>query len=441
MKILARALTIALLAVMVFSLLPNMNAPVSAANIPVLVLDSSTATASILDHILEFDVYKAGGPFTVTYEWKCNLKPISAAVLDVYASVQSIGTLYGTMTEQPDSGIRITGDTDWTKVSYTFQNVGTYPMVGSNIPGNVFRFRIHDAKGQLYVKNLVIRNAAGTVLYNLNEDATVAQLMDQMVANGLTQADMSELGAINFDNCPWMANQFDSGKYTSYIMLDNATVETTTTRTRPTTTKATTTAPTTTKATTTKATTTKATTTKATTAPTTKTTTAPTTRATTAPTTRATTTKATTVPVQSNSCANGVHQYANGSCQICGLTDPNFNYCAINGHEFVNGYCKRCLVADPSVVPPTTPTPTSVPIQHPSSATQSTNSGPIMQGTTTGDNSTVATTRNDRSESKRDNDRNENNGMDPFVLMLLLGVALAMVGGIAFLLIKVLKKN
>lgn len=244
MKRFAKIMAVLLLALLLVSLLPSLDMPASAATIPVLVLDSTTATASILDHILDFNTYKSGGPFTVTYEWKCNLKPISAAITDVYASVQSIGTTYGTTTDQPESGIRISGNTDWTKVSYTFQNVGTYPMVGSNIPGNVFRFRIHDAKGQLYVKNLVIKNAAGTVLYSLNNDSVVAQLVSEMEASGLTQADMSELGRISFDNCPWMANQFDTGKYTSYVLLETATPVTSSSITRPTTTKPTTAPPT-----------------------------------------------------------------------------------------------------------------------------------------------------------------------------------------------------
>ena len=284
MKLLSRILTVLLLVVMVCTLLPNLNTPASAASTPVLVLDSSTASASILDHKLDFDTYSTGGPFTATFEWKCNLSQLSATEPNYYASVQSIGTFYGSMVEQPDPQIYITNKTNWTKVSYTFENVGTYPMVGSNLPGNIFRFRIHDAKGQLYVRNLVIKNAAGTVLYSLNNDSVVSQLIGEMEASGLTQADMSELARINFDNCPWMANQFDSGKYTSYVLLETAEPTTTSSITRPTTVPTTqpTTAPTTTP------------TTAPTTAPTTKPTTAPTTK-TTKPTT-ATTTRPTTVP-------------------------------------------------------------------------------------------------------------------------------------------------
>ena len=350
MKILAKALTLVLLVVMVMGLIPSLNTPVSAATTPVLVLDSSTASASILDHILDYPTFSAGGPFTATFEWKCNLSQLSATQPDYYASVQSIGTLNGTMTEQPDPNIHITGNTNWTKVDYTFQNVGTYPMPSANIPGNVFRFRIHDAKGQLYVRNLEIKNAAGQVVYSLNNDAIVQQLIAQMEVSGLTKMDMSELYMIDFDNCPWMANQFDNGKYTSYVILETAAAPTTSSITRPTATSSTTTV-TTTKTTTT-ATTTKATTT----ATTTKVTTIkPTTVTTTAPTTVQPTT-------QGNVCASG-HKYQNGFCIYCAEPDVNYNPCA-NGHDFVNGYCAYCLTPDPRTTT-TTAAPTTEPATAP----------------------------------------------------------------------------
>ena len=369
MKLISKVLTVLLLAVMVLSLLPNLNAPVSAASTAVLVLDSSNATAPILDHLLDIDTYGKGGPFTVTYEWKCNIKAISAAKPDAYASVQSIGTVYGSMQDQPESGIRISGNTNWTQVSYTFQNVGTYPMVGSNLPGNVFRFRLHDAKGQLYVKNLVIKNAAGNIVYNLNTDPVVNQLVDQMEINGMTQADMSELAAISFEGCPWVANQFETGKYTSYVILESGSVTTSSSITRPTTHP--TTVPTTAPPTTTTPPTTPAPTTSSVTKnPTTK---APTTKAPTTSSSVVTTPEPTTVP------STGVGQPIPSNNPV--VTTPN----------------------------PTT-VPTAAPTAAPTVPAANTNSG-------------------------------SNNGDNSLTLLLLVAIAMALIGCIAFIAIKLLKKD
>ena len=345
MKIFAKALAVVLVLVMALSLVPALEAPASAAATPILVLSSTTAVNPILDHTLTPDLFATGGPFTVTFDWKADgIKDNDATdVGAAHGFVGVTGTIYGTLNNQANTGLSIKGTTNWESKSFQFQNVGTYPMSGTNIAGNILRFGLWKAKGSLLIKNLIIKNAAGTVLYNLNTDSVVSQAVSQTQANGLTECDMSELAAIDYANCPWNAGQFSTGNYTSSIRFEAGSGSDTTsssTVTRPPVTSSTT-------ASTTKQTT--ASTTKQTTASTTKQTTASTTKATTISTTKPTTTRPTTVSTQPGAqdpCAKG-HSYQNGYCKYCGVSDPNYNPCA-NGHTFQEGWCMICLAQDPT---------------------------------------------------------------------------------------------
>jgi len=208
MKIFARVLTVLLLAVMVLSLLPNMEAPVEAAGNPILVINSTTAVNPILDHLLSANTFSSGGPFTVEFEWMCDLAPNDPTKGEYFASVIVEGTVFGSTSQlQTYPGYRINGKTNWQKKTFQFQNVGIYNVSGVNQPGGILRFYILYAKGEFQVRNLTIKNAAGSVVYNLNTDPIVAQAMANMRNSGMTECDMGELAAIDFENCPWVAGQ------------------------------------------------------------------------------------------------------------------------------------------------------------------------------------------------------------------------------------------
>jgi hypothetical protein len=258
MKTIYKLLATLIALTLVLSLVPAMEAPASAASTPVLVLSSTTAVNPILDHVLDFDTYSTGGPFTVSWEWKTEIKSNDPADPTSFkAGVSVTGFIYGTTdVYQWDAGFegynppKITGRTDWTKGSFQFQNVGTYPMTGTSVPGNILRFSLWKARGSVYIRNLTIKNNAGDVLYNLNTDSVVAQAVANMESLGMTEADISELAAIDYANCPWVAGQFSTGKYSSSIQLEsdgNTGPTSSSSITRPTTTKPTTAKPTTVK--------------------------------------------------------------------------------------------------------------------------------------------------------------------------------------------------
>lgn len=249
MKLLSKILVVLIAVVMVVSLIPAMQAPAQAAATPVLVLSATTAVNPILSHHLDYEKYSTGGPFTISFEWKGNLKPNDASdVAGCHGLVNVTGTIYGsTSVEQKNAGFAgynppqlPSGNTEWSKHSFQFQNVGTYPMTGTVKAGNIFRFGLWKARGSMYIKNVLIKNAAGEVMYDLNADPIVAQAVSNTQALGLTECDMTELAAIDYEHCPWVAGQFSSGNYTSTLTFEAGdvppSVSTSSSMTRPSTT-------------------------------------------------------------------------------------------------------------------------------------------------------------------------------------------------------------
>ena len=348
MKIASKMLLIVIIAAMFLSLLPALHTNTQAAATPILVLKSTTAVCPILDHLLDYDTFRSGGPFTLTFEWKAvGIKDNDPDDLgQACATVSVVGTSYGSASDSsfdPNRQDPITGTTNWLPVSMNFENVGVHNVSGTNYPGNILRFSMYKAKGELLIRNIVIKNASGTVLYNLNTDPIVSQAVSNAVDRGLSEFPMSDLADLDYENCPWIAGQFLTGDYSASIRIQPDPLTTTITTTKHvfvdppfgTTTK-TTTVPIT------------VTTTRVTTVPTTKPSTAPTTtRSTTAPSTAAPTTVPTTASTMPphNAC---LHNYIGGICMNCFELDPDYRHPCLNGHDFnETGACKNCSIYDP----------------------------------------------------------------------------------------------
>lgn len=209
-----------IVAVMLIGLLPAIQPSASAASTPVLVLCSTTAVNPVLDHILPYDDFGTGGPHTVSFEWKA-VDIISNDPNDPGAACAGVAVV-GTSPDNAESSIGydtpyITGTSDWISESFTIDNVGTYNEYGVNYPGNILRFYMMKAKGELLIKNVVIKNAAGTVKYDLNTDTVVKQAVSNMQSIGMTECDLSELMVIDSENCPWTAGLFGTGNYAAYL--------------------------------------------------------------------------------------------------------------------------------------------------------------------------------------------------------------------------------
>ncbi len=339
MKHLAKVLAVVMMLTLCIGLLPSVaDVPASAATIPTITLSSTTAVNPILDCALDFETFGSGGPFTVDFEWKAtNIKSNDASDANAYhAFVGVTGTVFGTTTAQSVSVPGIKGTTNWAKVSFQFQNVGFIEVSGTQIPGNILRFGMWKAKGTMHIRNLTIKNAAGTVVYNLNTDPDIVELVSQMTPDCVTERDLSNLAEIN-EFCKWVAGQFSTGTYSAAVVLEETggTSGTTTSSKGPvfgTTSSSTTKKPTTSSSTTKKPTTSSSTTKKPTTP-------------------KPSTQKPVTTPKPTEpQCATG-HSYVDGKCTVCGGLDPYYNPCNDGLHEYENGYCINCSSADPDADP------------------------------------------------------------------------------------------
>ena len=248
-------------------------------------------------------------------------------------------------TVNPEGGIK--GTTDWQSVTVTFGNVGVYGVSGTNYPGNILRFGMWKAKGELQIKDLVIKTGS-TVKYNLNTDTIVAQAITNTQNMGLTECALDELAAIDYEHCPWNAGQFSTGAYSAHLRFEGgADTNTTSSITRPV--QNTTTQP-------------PVTTTK----PPVNTTQPPVN--TTKPPVQNTTTKN---PGVTDPCAKG-HNFVNGSCSRCGLTDPNWIPPVNTTVPPVDGPSEP-IVTNPPILDNNTTVPTQAPtpnVTQPSAPSQ-----------------------------------------------------------------------
>ena len=223
MKQIRRLFLVLLVLLFLCAYLPMMTPSSSAVTAPTMVLQSTTAVNPILDYPLDFDIYSSGGPFTVTFQWKTdNLQPLDSSDPASYGTVLIYGTSYGSIEQQANPNLTIFANTDWTTQSFVFQNVGTYSYSSVTLPGNFLRFALWNAKGELRVRNLIIQNAAGDVVYNLNTDPAVQRIITDMQKDGLTEKDHPDIYIEGYYDFTWAVGQYGLGRYNAFVSITDA---------------------------------------------------------------------------------------------------------------------------------------------------------------------------------------------------------------------------
>ena len=222
-KVFAKILCVALVMVLglgVMSLLAPSAA--AASSTPVVALRASDAINPILDIYLYREKYGTGGPFTVEFEWKCTLqRGLDATKQNTPSCFVGVEGYDETAERQPSTDIKMYQTTDWNKQSFQFNNVGFCYEAGNVMAANNrVRFGMWYFKGELCIKNLKITNAAGEVMYDMNADPDILQLIAQMEADNLTETDLGNLAAINRE-CAFAAAKFGEGSYTAHIFLES----------------------------------------------------------------------------------------------------------------------------------------------------------------------------------------------------------------------------
>ena len=170
--------------------------------------------------------FDKGGPFKVELEWKADIARMSAkeqmacriSIVEMNNSDAGTG-----MTE-------ITKSTDgWQKASFFFVNVKGCLDSGAMMPYGVVSISMWYAKGSLSVRNLRITNAAGKVMYSLNDDPDIRALIKYSKDNGMSVCNLRDIGAVNPEPLLLTAT-FGDDSYEAVVSTSSAPPPTTTTK-------------------------------------------------------------------------------------------------------------------------------------------------------------------------------------------------------------------
>ena len=210
MKHLSKLMAVVLVLAMVLAFIPALEAPASAASNEFYISFTNEGHENpILDFYLNFETFKEGGPFHLSLEVKVEnidywWHPFDNVKDENYSIKTYIeGTKFGSVEKQDAS----TGDYSrqgkgWKKYEYDFENVGFIGVSGQSIPCNIMRTFFWHCVGTVNIRNVLIKNAAGEVVYDMNKDADLLAMVADMKENGVTSSDMSNLASFNED-APW----------------------------------------------------------------------------------------------------------------------------------------------------------------------------------------------------------------------------------------------
>ena len=245
MKHLSKLMALVLVLAMIVVFIPALEAPASAAGSDFYISFTNESHENpILDFYLDFETFKAGGPFHLSLETKVeNIKPWVHpfdGTEDKNYSIKTYieGTKFGTTEKQAAT----TNDysrqgSGWNKYEYDFENVGFIGVSGQTIPCNIMRTFFWHCTGTVSIRNVLIKNAAGEVVYDMNADKDLQAMVADMKDNDVTESDMSNLASFNEDApwCPPAGFGIDGTKYAK-VVLSAGSKPTTPTTTKPATT-------------------------------------------------------------------------------------------------------------------------------------------------------------------------------------------------------------
>ena len=242
MKHLSKLMALVLVLAMIVVFIPALEAPASAAGSDFYISFTNESHENpILDFYLDFETFKAGGPFHLSLETKVeNIKPWVHpfdGTEDKNYSIKTYieGTKFGTTENQAAT----TNDysrqgSGWNKYEYDFENVGFIGVSGQTIPCNIMRTFFWHCTGTVSIRNVLIKNAAGEVVYDMNADKDLQAMVADMKDNDVTESDMSNLASFNEDApwCPPAGFGIDGTKYAK-VVLSAGSKPTTPTTTKP----------------------------------------------------------------------------------------------------------------------------------------------------------------------------------------------------------------
>ena len=242
MKHLSKLMALVLVLAMIVVFIPALEAPASAAGSDFYISFTNESHENpILDFYLDFETFKAGGPFHLSLETKVeNIKPWVHpfdGTEDKNYSIKTYieGTKFGTLDKQAATTDDYSRQgSGWNKYEYDFENVGFIGVSGQTIPCNIMRTFFWHCTGTVSIRNVLIKNAAGEVVYDMNADKDLQAMVADMKDNDVTESDMSNLASFNEDApwCPPAGFGIDGTKYAK-VVLSAGSKPTTPTTTKP----------------------------------------------------------------------------------------------------------------------------------------------------------------------------------------------------------------
>lgn len=170
--------------------------------------------------------FDKGGPFKVEFEWKADIKRMPGKEgMNCFTGIYEKNN-----DEAKTNGYSITKSTNgWENVTFTFLNVKGCLDLGSMMPYGVINIGMWYAKGTLAVRNFRITNAAGKVMYSLNDDPDVKALIKKSKDENLSKCSLKDIGLIN-PTPLILATAFGDQSFDILVTTENGPAATTTTK-------------------------------------------------------------------------------------------------------------------------------------------------------------------------------------------------------------------
>ncbi|HIW74538.1 MAG TPA: hypothetical protein H9684_09450 [Firmicutes bacterium] len=169
----------------------------------------NTSPGTDINPVIRFFVsrdmgFGSGGPFTVKFEWRIdNFRRMNTTDKPwAFVHYLSLDTSSG-----DDPGFILTetseGTDGWVEAravgggDMTFENVVGISISGQLQPYAIVEVGLYAARGTLSIRNFRIENAAGKVMYSLDEDRDVRDLLEYAEDNGMDACSLKDIAQIN----------------------------------------------------------------------------------------------------------------------------------------------------------------------------------------------------------------------------------------------------
>ena len=170
--------------------------------------------------------FDKGGPFKVEFEWKADIKRMSAKEgMNCFAGIYEMNN---DDAKTPNTSIKESTN-GWVAASFSFINVKGCLDLGAMMPYGVVNIGMWYAKGSLSIRNFRITNKAGKVMYSLNDDPDVKALIKKSKDENLSKCSLKDIGLINPTPLILSAT-FGDDSYDVLVTTENGPVATTTTK-------------------------------------------------------------------------------------------------------------------------------------------------------------------------------------------------------------------